>query len=81
MINIPCPNCGCNFLEATNLVGERVEIQICSCNDGSGEYEVIITVNGSKSHEKFQCAVKEIENCLKSRFHINMNTIKYECCN
>lgn len=83
MINIPCPSCGCQYCEAETNSKEKVRIEICRCDDGSGEFDVtIIPSDGSQiKHEKYQCPEAEIENCLKSRFNIDLDTMYHECTN
>ena len=83
MIKIPCPSCGCQYCEATTSSGEKVRIEICRCNDGSGEYEVSIMPNdvSKTSYEKNQCSEKDIELCLTSRFKINLDTMNHKCFN
>ncbi len=83
MIKIPCPSCRCQYCEATTNSGEKVRIEICRCNDGSGEFDVaIIPSNGGQiSNEKHQCSEKEIEQCLTSRFQINLDTMNHKCLN
>jgi hypothetical protein len=83
MIKIPCPSCGCQYCEATTNSGEKVRIEICRCNDGSGDYDVSIIPNdGSQiSYEKHQCSEKDIEQCLTSRFKINLETMNHQCFN
>lgn len=82
-INIPCQNCGCQYCEATTLSGEKMKIEICRCNDGSGEFDVAIyPEDGSLSqYEKHQCPKSEIENCLTARFNINLESINHQCFN
>ena len=83
MINIPCPSCGCQYCEAETLKGEKVRIEICNCNDGSGDYTIsIIPTNGSEIiEEKHQCTKEEIEQCLTSRFNIDLNSMNHQCFN
>jgi len=83
MIKIPCPSCGCQYCEAITITGEKVRIEICRCNDGSRQYEVSIIQNDESktSHEKHQCSEKEIEQCLASRFKINLDTMNHKCFN
>jgi hypothetical protein len=83
MINIPCPSCGCQYCDATTILNEKVKIEICRCFDGSGEFNVsIIPRDGSQIlYEKHQCSEKEIEQCLTSRFKINLETINHQCFN
>ena len=80
-INIPCPDCGCQYCEAENKAGEKVTLEICKCNDGSGEFEIsIIPENSSETkYEKYQCPENEIAGCLTSRFKIDLNTINHQC--
>jgi hypothetical protein len=81
MINIPCPQCGCQTCDATTNSGEPVEIRICNCNDGSGNYDVTITPKngGPSSYHTYRCPKFEIESCLTSSFNINMNSINHYC--
>jgi hypothetical protein len=82
-INIPCTNCGCQTCEAETKTGEKVSIQICRCNDGSGEFEITInpTNNGEPEYEKHQCPESEIVSCLTSRFNIDLNSMNHQCFN
>lgn len=83
MIKIPCPSCGCQYCEATTNNGQNVKIEICRCNDGSGEFEISIIPEGNSSilYEKHQCSDNEIEKCLNSRFKINLNSMTHQCFN
>ena len=83
MIKIPCPNCGCQYCEATTKSGENVRITICRCHDGSGEFDVTIeSCDGQPTtYEKYQCSEKDIEHCLTSRFNINLQTMNHNCFN
>ncbi|MCO6497190.1 MAG: hypothetical protein J5I50_05960 [Chitinophagaceae bacterium] len=83
MINIPCPNCGCQYCEAETKTGEKVKIEICRCNDGSSEFEVsIIPANNSEiEYEKHQCSQKDIADCLTARFNIDLNSMNHKCFN
>ena len=80
-ISIPCPDCGCMFCDAQTKNGENVTIDICKCNDGSGEYEVTIYPEGSDEplNEKHQCTENDLAGCLASRFNIDVNTINHQC--
>ncbi|MBK9680361.1 MAG: hypothetical protein IPO69_16085 [Saprospiraceae bacterium] len=82
-INIPCAQCGCQNCDATTKSGEKVRIEICRCQDGSGEFDVsIIPKDGSQiQNEKHQCAEEEIEKCLTSRFNIDLDTMNHQCFN
>lgn len=82
-INIPCPDCGCQYCEAETSAGEKVRIEVCRCNDGSGEFDVaIIPEDGSEIlNEKHQCPKEEIEACLKTRFNIDLVSITHHCTN
>ena len=82
-INIPCPNCGCQNCEAVTKTGQKVQIEICRCNDGSGEFDVAIIPFGTeeRQYEKFQCPEEEIANCLTTRFEIDINGIDHQCFN
>ncbi len=82
-INIPCPNCGWQYCEAETKSGEKVKIEICRCDDGSGEFNVSITTEGSsqKEYEKHRCAKEEIEDCLTARFNIDLNSMNHQCFN
>jgi len=80
-INIPCPSCGCQLCDATTKTGEKVQIEICRCNDGSGEFEVsIIPANGSEiENEKHQCSGNDIVDCLTTRYRINLESMYHKC--
>jgi hypothetical protein len=82
-INIPCPDCGCQYCDAATVSGEKVKIEICRCNDGSGEFDVtIIPENESDiQHEKHQCSKEEIADCLSVRFNIDLNSMNHQCFN
>jgi len=82
-INIPCPDCGCQTCAAKTKTGEAVTIQICRCNDGSGEYEVsIIPIDGSDiQNEKHQCPSSEIETCISNRFDVDIESMSHNCFN
>lgn len=82
-INIPCPDCGCQYCDAETTSGEKVKIEICRCDDGSGEFEVSITDEETKEtlYEKHQCSAAEIEDCLTSRFNIDLNSMNHQCFN
>jgi hypothetical protein len=81
IINIPCPNCGCQNCEAVTADGEKCRIQICRCPDGSGEFEVSIALANKELQiwEKYQCPATEIASSLTSRYNINYNTISHQC--
>lgn len=82
-INIPCPSCGCQHCEATTISGEKVKIEICSCNDGSGDYNVSISTEDGihPTHELYRCDPLEIEDCLTSRFKIDLESMNHRCFN
>ncbi len=82
-INIPCPDCGCQTCAAETTDGKKVELQICRCNDGSGEYEITITPenNGEPEYEKHQCPEGDIVDCLTSRFSIDLTSMDHKCFN
>lgn len=83
-INIPCRDCGCQFFEANEIsTGKKVNISVCICHDGGGDYEVGILdhATGSIQDEKHQCPEAELETCLSSRFNIDITTIYHECKN
>lgn len=82
-INIPCPNCGCQYCEAETKSGDKVKIEICRCNDGSGEFDVsIIPTNVMEvKYEKHQCSEKDITDCLTTRFNIDLNSMNHQCFN
>lgn len=82
-INIPCPNCGCQYCEAETKSGEKVKIEICRCDDGSGEFDVSITPEDESQiqYEKHQCAKEDIEDCLIARFNIDLNSMNHQCFN
>lgn len=83
MLKIPCPSCGCQYCEAITISGENVRIEICRCIDGSGEYEVCIMPHDESItfYEKHQCSERDIEQCLTSRFKINLDTMSHKCFN
>ncbi len=83
MIKIPCPSCGCQYCDATTNSGEKVRIEICRCNDGSGEFEITIIHNrtGDVHNEKHQCTEQEISSCLSSRFNVNLDSMSHKCFN
>jgi hypothetical protein len=80
-INIPCPECGCQHCEATTKLGENVKLEICKCNDGSGEFEVTVYQNnaGTPSYEKHQCSEGELAGCLTARYNIILDSITHNC--
>ncbi len=80
-IKIPCPDCGCQHCEATTKSGEKVSIEICKCNDGSGEFEVTIIPEGASEieYEKHQCSEDDIAGCLAARFNIDLNSMNHQC--
>jgi len=82
-INIPCSSCGCQTCDAKNKSGDDVIIQICSCNDGSGNYDIEITPKhgGVSIYETHRCPSQEIEICLSNRFDIDIDSINHECSN
>lgn len=82
-INIPCPDCGCQTCEAETRAGKKVEIQICRCNDGSGEFDVsVIPADGSEpTYAKHQCSEDELADCLTAEFQIDLNTLDHNCSN
>lgn len=82
-VNIPCPNCGCQYCEAETKAGEKVRIEICRCQDGSGEFDVSIIPNedGEIKYEKNQCSENDIAGCLASRFDIDLNSMNHQCFN
>ncbi|OJU28180.1 MAG: hypothetical protein BGN92_10035 [Sphingobacteriales bacterium 41-5] len=82
-INIPCPNCGCQYCEAETKYGKKVKIEICRCNDGSGEFEVsIFPDNGNEpEYEKHQCSQEDIATCLANRFNIDLDSMNHQCFN
>jgi len=82
-INIPCPYCGVQRCDAKTKSGDPVIIEIWRCLDGSGEFAVQIKKkDGSPDDfETYRCSKDEIENCLTSRFHINLESISHECFN
>mgnify|MGYP001295624866 CR=1 FL=1 len=82
-INIPCAECGCQYCAAEMKSGEKVNIEICKCNDGSGEFEVTIYPEGSNEplNEKHQCNENELAGCLTSRFNIDLNSMNHQCFN
>jgi hypothetical protein len=81
MFNILCPSCGCQYCEAETKNGEKVRIEICRCNDGSGEFNVSIIPEDKSQmeYEKHQCSEKEIESCLTSQFNIDINSLNHQC--
>lgn len=83
MINIPCPTCGCQYCDAETKTGKKVKIEICRCQDGSGEFDVTIihSESGETTYEKHQCPKEDISDCLTSRFNIDLNTMHHECFN
>lgn len=83
IINIPCPNCGCQYCEAETKSGEKVRIEICRCNDGSGEFDVSIipAVESEIKYEKHQCSQKDIADCLAARFNVDLNSMNHQCFN
>ncbi|MGB4773315.1 MAG: hypothetical protein WBP58_17755 [Chitinophagaceae bacterium] len=83
VINIPCPSCGCQYCDAQTKAGEKVKIEICRCDDGSGEFEVTIQHHstGQVAYEKHQCAKEDIAGCLTSRFNIDLDSMSHECFN
>jgi len=78
-INIPC-SCGCGKWEAKTKKGDDIIIQICRCQDGSGEYDVsIIDENGKASEEKHRCSKSEVEGCISNRFNIDVDSMSHNC--
>lgn len=82
-IKIPCPSCGCQYCEAETQSGEKVKIEICRCQDGSGEFEVTIfrADSGKSEYEKHQCSEKDIADCLIARFQIDLDSMSHQCFN
>lgn len=82
-VNIPCPNCGCQYCDAETRAGEKVKIEICRCNDGSGEFEISIISDESQEtqYEKHQCSENDIAGCLTTRFNIDIDSINHQCFN
>lgn len=80
-INIPCPDCGCQTCQAENFKHEKYTINICRCNDGSGEFLVTLKPIDSLDYmeEKHQCSENDIANCLTARFNIDTSTIIHYC--
>lgn len=73
-IDIPCPSCGCQECLGQTQDGVKCEISICRCEDGGNEFDVTITYPEMQNtdYEKHQCTEEELENCLQSRFNINL---------
>ncbi len=82
-INIPCPNCGCQYCDAETKAGEKVKIEICRCDDGSGEFEVAIfhVATNHYENQKYQCTKDEIAGCLNSNFNIDLDSMNHKCFN
>lgn len=79
-IEIPCKSCGCSTYEAKTENGEDCLLEICKCDDGSGEYEVTIFTNvGEPLYEMHRCDKNDITDCINSRFNINPETISHDC--
>lgn len=79
-IEIPCDVCGCSTYEAKMTNGEDCILEVCKCEDGSGEYEVTIYgVDGEQTYEMHRCDKNDITDCINGRFNINPETIKHEC--
>lgn len=80
-VQIPCPSCGCQYCKAKTNTGEEVRIEICRCQDGSGEFEVTIFHNGTGNieNEKHQCTEKEISSCLSTRFNVDLDSMSHQC--
>mgnify|MGYP000359278801 FL=1 len=77
-ITIPC-TCGCGKWLAKNKKGEDVIIQICRCEDGSGDYDVSIIEGGETKEEKHRCTRAEVEDCISNRFNIDLNSMSHNC--
>lgn len=82
-VKIPCPYCGCQYCNASTKAGEKVSIEICRCNDGSGEFEVTIIQNENREplYEKYQCCEDDIASCLTARFNIDLDSMRHQCFN
>ena len=82
-INIPCPSCGCQYCNAETKLGDKVKLEICTCNDGSGEFEVSIipSDNIEITYEKHQCSQQDIADCLTNRFNIDLHSMNHHCSN
>jgi hypothetical protein len=79
-IEIPCDTCGCSTYDAMTTDGKKCKLQVCKCEDGSGDYEVTINeLNGEVLHETHRCDKKDITDCLNGRFSINADSITHEC--
>lgn len=79
-IDIPCDVCGCSSYDAKTIDGRDCELQVCKCEDGSGDYEVTIyDLDGEVIYETHRCDKEDITACLNSRFQINPDTIRHEC--
>lgn len=82
-VQIPCPSCGCQYCEALTKDGEKVRIDICRCNDGSGEFDITITHDKQSNiyYEKHQCTEDEISGYLSTRFSNDLDSISHQCFN
>lgn len=80
-IKIPCPECGCQDCQANMKNGQKVNIHICMCNDGSGEYEVSISFLNTRetTYEKHQCKLEDLEHCINTRFNVDLSSVTHEC--
>jgi hypothetical protein len=80
-INIPCPACGCMYCCAETKLGEKVKIEICTCSDGSGDYDVTIYQAGADEplYEKHQCSQDDLADCLETRYKIDTKSINHQC--
>lgn len=79
-LKIPCESCGCQHCDATTKSGESVHLQICRCEDGSSQFDIMITdENGNTINETHQCNEKDVEDCLNSRFNIDLESMSHEC--
>lgn len=79
-LKIPCDSCGCQHCDASTKLGEKVHIKICRCEDGSSQFEILISYeNGKIENENYQCEEREVEDCLNSRFNIDLQSMKHEC--
>ncbi len=78
-INIQCPTCGCQTCQANTLSGQPVTIEVCSCPDGSGNYDLTIYPNsGDPMYETYR-SLKDLEDILSSQYEIDLNSIKHDC--
>ncbi len=78
-INIPCPTCGCQTCQAKTLSGEKVTIEVCSCPDGSGNYDLTIYHKTSDPVNETYRSRKDLEDILSSQYEIDLNSIEHNC--